>query len=423
MPDFLTQLRDTVAGVPTAVESVRVLRRAGLVRLNRPDEMLRSLVAVRMLGPFAGAVRIAARRDPRSIGLVDERGPLTFTELDHRSNALARAWRARGLAPGDAIGLLCRDHRGLLDSILAAAKLGVRGVLLNTGFAGRQLADVAAREGISAIVYDEEFSPTVEALPDAVARYLGWVDEAGPGPKAEVAGPGRKDVAAGAGRKPAGVPAIEDLIRDTDDGDVRAPREPGGIVLLTSGTTGTPKGAPRQVRSALAAAEFLDRVPYRRNEATAICSPLFHATGLSQLVITLALASTTVLSRRFDGEAVLSRIAQYRCTGLVVVPTMLQRILDLGEDVLSRYDTSSLRILFTAGSALSPELGNRASAAFGEVIYNLYGSTEVAVATIATPDDWRSAPGTVGSPPVGCRVHLYDRDGNRVQAPYRQGQI
>jgi fatty-acyl-CoA synthase len=408
MPDVLAQVRQAVTQVPDTFRSVQVLRDAGLARLTRPDEMLRSLLVVRALGPFAGAVKVAARRDPDAIGLVDELGELTFTQLDRRSNALARAWRSTGLKPDDVIGLLCRDHRGFLDGILAGAKLGARTVLLNTGFAARQLADVAAREGIVGIVYDQEFSPQVAELPADIRRYLAWVDDPATVPDANAVPE---------------VTTLQRLITETDDTDLPKPAEPGGIVLLTSGTTGTPKGAPRQVRSALAAAEFLDRVPYRRNEATLIATPLFHATGLSQLVMQLALASTTVLTRRFDAERVVALTDRYRCTGVVLVPTMLQRILDLGDEVLARYDTSSLRIVFTAGSALSPELGNRAMKAFGDVLYNLYGSTEVAVATVATPQDWRRAPGTVGRSPVGCRVRLYDPAGNPITGPDQQGRI
>ncbi|HEX2131691.1 MAG TPA: AMP-binding protein, partial [Actinophytocola sp.] len=216
---------------------------------------------------------------------------------------------------------------------------------------------------------------------------------------------------------------LDELITGTDDGPLRNPPRPGGLVLLTSGTTGTPKGAPRRVKSPLAVAQFLDRIPLRVGEATVLAAPLFHGTGLSQFLVSFGLGSAVVVRRKFDPEETLRAIQDNRATALVVVPTMLRRILDLGEDVLGRYDTSSLRIVFCAGSALPPELGNRATAAFGEVVHNLYGSTEVAVATVATPADWRAAPGTVGRPPVGCRVALYDDGGRRVTEPEVVGRV
>ena len=385
----------------TVLRSAHVLLRKKLIRPTRPHEIARSLLWVRQLGPFAGAVRIAARRDPSRFALVDDLGALTFHQVDQRSNALARAWLQEGMSSRDVVGVLCRNHRGFLDAMLAAAKLGARAVLLNTGFAGRQLADVAAREGVTALVYDQDFAPITWTLPSQIRRYLAWITM-----------PGAMDA-----------PSLERLIVYSDDAPLPPPEASGEMVLLTSGTSGTPKGAPRQVRSAFASAEFLHRLPYRRNEATYIAAPVFHGIGMSQFILTLALASTTVLSRRFDPSATLAAIERNHCTGVVLVPTMLQRILDLGDSVLSLYDTSSLRILLTSGSALPPDLGNRATRAFGEVIYNLYGSTEVAVATIATPKDWRRAPGTVGTSPVGCRVRLYGPHGTPVTLPHERGRV
>jgi fatty-acyl-CoA synthase len=161
----------------------------------------------------------------------------------------------------------------------------------------------------------------------------------------------------------------------------------------------------------------------RANECTVLAAPLFHGTALSQFILSLGLGCTVVVRRKFNAEATLKMIQDNKATELVLVPTMLQRILDLGDDVLNSYDTSSLRIVFSAGSALSPELGNRATNAFGDVIYNLYGSTEVAVATVATPEDWRAAPGTVGKVPCGCRVQLYDDHGNRITEPDVIGRV
>jgi fatty-acyl-CoA synthase len=398
--DYLTTVRDLAGKVPTAMRSVDVMRRAGLVPFGRPDHIVKSMVAVRQLGPIAGAARVASNRDHRAIGLVDELGSLTYRQLDNRSNALARALSEHGVGEQSVVALLARDHRGAVETMLAAGKLGARLLLMNTGFAKPQLADVAEREGVTVFIHDQEFSELATALPADIPRFVAWVDEVTPGTR-----------------------TLEELIASTDDRPVAIPSAPGGMVLLTSGTTGTPKGAPRQVRSPLAAAQFLDRIPLRSGECTVLGAPLFHGTGLSQFIISFALGCAVVVRRKFDPEETLRAIQDNKATTLVLVPTMLQRVVDLGPEVLARYDTSSLRILFTAGSALSPELGNRATRAFGEVIHNLYGSTEVAVATVATPEDWRSAPGTVGRPPVGCVVKLFDNEGKEITEPNVTGRI
>ncbi|WP_158884486.1 acyl-CoA synthetase [Amycolatopsis anabasis] len=391
---------EAIGRLTGAARAVGVLRRSGLVRPSRPDLAIASVRSVRRYGPIAGAARIAARRDRSAVAIVDERGTLTYADLDRRSNALARAWAAHGLGADSVIAVLCRDHRGVVDTMLAAAKLGARLLLMNTGFGAPQLADVAAREGVSALVHDQEFTPVLSRVPAEVRRYLAWVDEPG-----------------------TGVPCLDELIASTEDRDVPAPRQAGGLVLLTSGTTGTPKGAPRRVRSPLAAAQFLDRIPLRAGEATFVAAPTFHGTGLSQFILSFALGSAVIFRRRFDALSTLDGVARYRCTALVLVPTMLRRILDLGPETLAEYDTSSLRVLFSVGSALPADLGNRATQAFGEVVHNLYGSTEVAVATVATPEDWRAAPGTVGRPPLGCRVKLFDAGGEEVTEPGVRGRI
>jgi fatty-acyl-CoA synthase len=383
-----------------AVHSVGVIHRSGLVRLRRPDLVAQSGRAIRTLGPIAGPARVAAARDHRAIGLVDELGPLTFDQLDRRSNALARAWATRDVGEGTVIALLARDHRGAVDTMLAAGKLGATLVPVNTGFAAPQLADVVEREGVTAVVYDEEFAEVVAGLPAHVRRFMAWVDGS-----------------------PGAATTLDELISSSDDRPTARPGRPGGLIMLTSGTGGKPKGTPREIKNPLAVAQLLDRIPLRADECTVIGAPLFHGTGLSQFIMSFALGSTVVIRRKFDPQAALQAMEKHRATALILVPTMLQRIVDLDPQILGGYDVSALRIILVAGAALSPELGNRATALFGDVIHNMYGATEISVATVATPEDWRAAPGTVGRPPVGCTVALFDDGGRRITEPNVTGRV
>jgi fatty-acyl-CoA synthase len=386
--------------LPTTAREAGVLVRSGMAPLFRPQDIAHALYTVRRWGMLAGAIRIAAHRDPDFPGLVDELGELTFRELDERSNALARAWQEDGLDDSSVIAVLCRDHRGLVETMFAAGKLGAKLLLMNTGFAKPQFAEVVEREGANILVYDSEFSDILGNVPDDVPRYLAWVD----------GDEGKHRT-------------LEDLIGSVSTDDLPRPNSVGSLVLLTSGTTGTPKGAARQVSSPFAAAQFLDRVPLGMRERTFFGAPLFHGTGFSQFLLTLALGSTTVTRRKFDPRKTLEMLEQYKCETLVLVPTMLQRLLQLDDGEIKKYDTSALKIIFLAGSALAPEVGNHAMELFGDVVYNLYGSTEVAVASVATPDDWKRAPGTVGKVPVGCKVHIYDDEGKRITEPDVTGRI
>jgi fatty-acyl-CoA synthase len=120
-----------------------------------------------------------------------------------------------------------------------------------------------------------------------------------------------------------------------------------------------------------------------------------------------------VMTRRFDPSATLAAMERHRCDALITVPILLLRLLAAEDEVRAR-DLSGLRVVAVSGSALAPELATRAMDLLGDVVYNLYGSTEVAYATIATPADLRAAPGTAGRPPFGTTIRLLDEHGEQV---------
>ncbi|MGH2953879.1 MAG: AMP-binding protein [Solirubrobacterales bacterium] len=390
------------AGSRAAVElhGLGQVVRAGLVRPDPPRRAAAILRSLRRYGMLGGSVTAAALRHGERVGLVDELGELTFAELDRRSNALANAWLERGIRPEAKIAILCRNHRGFLDATLASAKLGARAVYLNTDFAGPQIADVCAREMTEALVHDGEFADFVAGAAARRGRFCAWAD------------------------RPQDAPTLEELIAEGDPGPPPPPPEHGSVVMLTSGTTGTPKGAPRpNPRSLEPLGALLSKVPFRRGEVTHVAPPMFHAFGFANAVLGLGLGSTLVTARRFDAESAVAAVAAKRATALIVVPVMLQRIVALGPEVLGRHDLSSLRIVFCGGAQLEGELARATREALGDVLYNLYGSTEVAYATIATPDDLRAAPGCAGRPPFGTTVRLYDDAGVPVTERGASGRI
>jgi len=384
----------------TVGRSLAVLRESGLSH-GMADGM-RQARLVRQFGGFAAVIESAALRNPDLVAVTDEIGDITFAELNSRVNALTRAWNARGIGQGSVIAALCRDHRGLLTVLAACNKVGAQLLLMNTGFAKPQLADVAAREKVNVLIYDEEFTDLVSAIEGDTRRFLAWTDDRSVD---DVEG------------------TLEGLIAATSGSPVAAPAKPGGLTLLTSGTTGTPKGAPRGKTSPLFSAQLLDRVPRRPNQTCYLAAPMFHGTGLGQAVLSLALSNRLVLRRRFDPETALRTVADLKCDVLVVVPTMLQRILALPDEVRAKYDTSSLKIIFVSGSAMSPDLVERTLAEFGPVLYNLYGSTELAVMTVAMPEDLVHDSRTAGRAPVGCAVRLYDENDKEITEPHVIGRI
>ncbi len=188
--------------------------------------------------------------------------------------------------------------------------------------------------------------------------------------------------------------------------------------MLTSGTTGAPKGARRPEPGGLSpAAALLSRIPLRQGETVAVPAPLFHTWGLAAFQIGLVLGATLVLRRRFDPAVLLADLRDHRCGALFVVPVMLQRVLELADP-----DAPDLRVIASSGSALPPPVTTRCLREFGPVLYNLYGSTEVSWVTIATPDELARRPETVGLPPRGTRLAILDEHGDPV-APGATGRI
>ena len=287
--------------------------RSGIVRPELPHRVAEMLLAYERYGLLSGGVTIGAIRHSDQVAVRDELGDLTYKQLDERSNALANAWHERGLRPGDGVAILARNHRGFFDAVFAAAKSGARIVLLNTSFAGPQIREVAGREGTDLLVYDDEYSQILEGIDEPPhGRWRAWVDGDDPA-KAD--------------------DTLEALIRSSSTKPPPKPGQGPKIVILTSGTTGTPKGAPRSEPKSLSIiGGVLSKVPFRARQVTELCVPMFHALGLAHMALGLGLGSTLVVRRRFDPEQTLASIERHKATALIVVPVMLQRILDLGED-------------------------------------------------------------------------------------------
>jgi fatty-acyl-CoA synthase len=377
----------------------------GMIQPMRPDKAVRSIMALHSWGPTpAAAYTASAIRYPDRSAIVDERGVLTFAEVDRRTNALARGLRKAGVKEQDGVAIMCRNHRGFIEATVACSKLGAGALYLNTAFAGPQIADVVKREDPVALIYDEEFTDLVGDGGAGRKRFIAWHE------------PGERALSAAD-------PLLEELIASEADSPLEPPVERGRVVILTSGTTGTPKGAARKPPESLEpAAALFSKIPLKARESTVIAAPMFHSWGFAHFTLAEPLASTLVLRRKFDPEDTLRAVAHHRATALAVVPVMLQRILDLGEETIAKYDLSALKVIALSGSALPGELATKAMDALGDVLYNLYGSTEVAWATIATPEDLRAAPGTAGRPPMGTVVKLLDADG-REAAPGEGGRI
>lgn len=368
-PDWLVQGAAEVGGLSVA------LLKSGVWRPIRPSQLIAIERALRDWGQSMAALAvIAAIRYPDRSAVIDEHGSTTYAELDRRCERIAAALHAHhGIVAGGLVAVLCRNHRGFFEATLSASRLGADVLFLNTEFAPPQVKAVLERQRPDLLIHDAEFAADAD------------------------------------------VPAVRsedlDLLTASDAPESPKPESPGHIMLLTSGTTGTPKAAPRApTASALAGvtATALNRIGLRSGEPVVICPPLFHGLGLLSSMLALFLGSPVVLSRRYDPAAVLEQVERTRAAAIVAVPVMLRRMLHLGTTAIAQHDLRSLRAVVSGASMLGAPLAERFMAQFGPVLYDAYGSSEVGIATIATSADLIAAPGTVGRPCLGISVAILD---------------
>ncbi|AKK25661.1 acyl-CoA ligase FadD12 [Mycobacterium sp. EPa45] len=385
---------DLLSRLTSVGDAVVTLAKAGLLTPMRPDRTVAMVAAARDEGlSIATGFATAAARRPDSPGLIDELGTLTWRELDQRAHALAAALQQLPGGAPEVVGIMARNHRGFVESLIAATRIGADVLLLNTSFAGPALAEVVNREGADVVIYDEEFTPSVDrALADrpSAVRILAWTDE------------------------PTEAPTVEKLITKHAGQRATKNERKSRLILLTSGTTGTPKGAKHSGGGAGNLVAILSRTPWRLGETTVVVAPMFHAWGFSQLVFSSAMACTVVTRRKFDPEATLALVDKYKATGLCVVPVMFDRIMDLPDDVRKKYSGRTLRFAACSGSRMRPDVVTRFMDEFGDVIYNNYNATEAGMIATATPADLRAAPDTAGKPAMGTEIRIFDDEFNDV---------
>lgn len=376
----------------------RKMFEAGALRIESPQVIGAMFADIRRWGEFGMIPALNARRTPNAVAIIDDDGEMTFKELDDAANAVANGLLSMGVKGGDGLALLIRNHRWFLVALYGAAKVGVRLILLNSEFSGPQVKEVSEREGAKLIIFDDEYTKAVSTAEPELGRLRALATNPDNDEPSE-----SKDE------------TLADLIaRNSSEPPPKASAH-SKIIILTSGTTGTPKGANRSSPPSLAPiGGVLSHVPFKSGEVTSLPAPMFHALGFLHATIAMMLGSTLVLRRKFKPATVLADIEKHKVTAIVVVPVMLSRVLDELDKTDDKPNLKSLRIVFVSGSQLGAELATRGMKDLGPVIYNLYGSTEIAFASIARPQDLKKNPATVGPVVKGVKVKLFDENGKEV---------
>ncbi|WP_204079723.1 AMP-binding protein [Mycobacterium riyadhense] len=361
--------------------AARALLGSGLLGPPGPVAVLRLVREIHRGGAnFYTLLAIAAARWPDRTALVDDDGALRYSELQSLTESLAHELLRADVEAGQAVGIMCRNGRNFVAAVFATSLVGADVVLVNTEFRSDALAGAVSAYQIRTMLCDKEFVDQIRQTGESIRV----IDPQTVAPQAD-----SRPKVASAGR----------------------------IVLLTSGTTGVPKGVsrtPTMSSGVGVGVTILDRTRLRVGSRVALAVPMFHGLGFGMLMLAIGLGGTVLTRRRFDAEATLAQASLHRADALSAVPIMLARILDLPQRVKTRNPLPCLKVVISSGDRLDPNLTRRFMDAHGDILYNLYGSTEVGIGALATPLELRRFPETVGKPVAGCPVRIFDKSGKPV---------
>ncbi len=400
-------LREEVRGLPDKVRvSSQLSRQSGLLwTLTRPG--LVELLKVFTSGSQnpSKIYRVHARNSPSKPALIWRGRTTTWAELDERIDRFSSGLERRGIGPKQSIILMMRNRQECVELGAAAARGGAAAVSVSWRSTAKELVYLANHSGARGIVTEPDFVPVVEEASSELSdTFLSNVLVVGP------------DASRASKLKTTPLDSLlEEPARNgasDDGGDADA-----AVVVYTSGTTGKPKGAVRKFPKDTmpAAMRFINETPMRVDDVHLVTCPLYHSTAFGFLSLSHVLGSTVVLMDEFKPETFLEMVDRYEVTTTAMVPTMLHRVLELPEETRRRYDTRSLRIVFSGGAPLPGPLAIEFMDAFGDILYNFYGATETGLVTLAKPEDLRASPGTIGKAIPGNDIRLLDDERRDVR--------
>ncbi|MCW2749422.1 MAG: AMP-binding protein [Aeromicrobium sp.] len=344
-------------------------------------------------------VHAATNPDKPALIMAETGAVLTYGELDNRSARLARAFHDLGLRKGDVFAMLSDNRAECLELYWAALRSGLYITAVNHNLSPDEAAYIIDDCDAKILVASAGVGPLAEAVlgstPLVQRRFAfgGDVD---------------------------GHDSYEDLIAGAGEPLTEIPR--GSDMLYSSGTTGRPKGVkppllpidvdqPGDPLTALTGAHF------GINPADIYLSsaPIYHAAPLRWCGVIHAHGGTVVMMDKFSAEGSLEAIEQYAVTVLQMVPTMFVRMLQLPDEIRTKYDISSLRLAIHAAAPCPPEVKQAMIEWWGPILVEYYASTEANGLTFVTSQEWLTKRGSVGRAVLGV-AHVCDEDGKELPA-------
>lgn len=387
--------------LPTIVSrAVRVTRQTGFastLSVRGAVEAGRLLLHGERIGPST-LHTLHAVNFPDQTALVQGGTSLTYGELERRINRAAHAFLAMGVRPGDRVALMMKNCIPFVEATYGLFRIRASAVNVSYHLKPRELSYILDHSGSQALVFGPE---QVEVASEARGTVKTPSDNFVP--TSSIAGGLRS--------------WDERLGIEPDTRPTRATRDGSSMnFVYTSGTTGAPKGAVRDMTKTgmTIINRILEGLPFRHADRHLVACPLYHSGAQAFLHLMSGLGAEIHLLDSFDAERALETMEQSRIHNAFLVPTMAQRILNLPAHVLERHRPKDLNGLVFGAAPFPAELRKRVMAYFGDVAYDFYGSTETGWVTLANPQDIRLHPDSVGKPIAGNEIKILDESRNEL---------
>ncbi|HIW95846.1 MAG TPA: AMP-binding protein [Candidatus Corynebacterium gallistercoris] len=355
----------------------------------------------------------AAEVAPERTALIDDMGERTFAEMREDIQLFARALMSTGFGKGSRIGVMARNSRAIIYPLTAKAFIGADIYLLNPASSPAQLKKTIEELGIEVIVIDEEFAGHLPADYPHAQVIIGHAEDLSNPVAPNPAWPTFQQVI--------------DTARELDQaGSEDLPTLPavptkGNIVIMSSGTSGTPKAVIH--REPLFPTPVIDlayMIPWRPFQMLQLTASMFHSWGWANINILFAHRCTVVLRRVFDPVHAMEDVEKYKINGIITSPIFVKEQLKVAQK--GNYDHSHVEFIVSSGNAMHEDLIRGLNKQFGEVTVNFYGSTENSVCAVATKEELAKDPALAGRPVSGVRVKILDDEGNELP-PNTPGRI
>lgn len=386
-------------GVPELVRLAGTVRRTGLLGevVRRPTAALETIL--RRRGLDARNVHgLVAALHPERIALVDSRRSLSYAEVDAEIDALAVGMRDHlGASVHRPILLLMENRVEYVLTWFAALRSGIRCAHASPHATPDEIEELVTRTKASVVVASGE---TYDVAREVVRRR--------PGLDLRLLRTASGDLGL----------HYDDVVDRGLRSRTRVLAKRGGPnIVFTSGTTGKPKAAVRDVAGVgpVELLRLLERLPLRVGDRHLVVSPLYHSAAQAFVLICSALGCSIELMERYEPEALLCTLSARGIHSVFLVPTMIRGLVELPDELYQAHPPSELRALVSGAAVFDPVLRRRAVERFGPaVVFDFYGATELGWVTLVDGHEMLEKPGSLGRPIGGQEVAIFDDEGRRL---------